>query len=51
MNLLLVIAFILVSCYNSGCIQSKKYYEIELSDRQKAEIAEMTAKRILEAQK
>ena len=49
--LLLVICLILVGCYHGGCIQSKKYYEVELTEKQKAEIAEMAAQKVIEAEK
>jgi len=47
---LLVIGLILVGCYQGSCIQSKKYYHT-LSEEEKAQIAEMTAQKIMEAEK
>ena len=49
---LLVICLILVGCYYGGCIQSKKtYQEVKLTDEDRAKIAEMTAQKIIEAEK
>ena len=50
--LLLVICLILVGYYHGGCIQSKKeYYDVKLTEKQKAEIAEMAAQKVIEAEK
>jgi len=50
--LLLVICLILVGYYHGGCIQSKKtYQEIKLTDEDRTKIAEMTAQKIIEAEK
>jgi len=49
---LLVICLILLGCYNGGCIQSKKtYQEVKLTEEDRAKIAEMTAQKIMEAEK
>ena len=49
---LLVICLILFGYYHGGCIQSKKtYQEVKLTDEDRAKIAEMTAQKIMEAEK
>lgn len=50
-NFLFVTGLVFISCYHGGCIQSKKYYEVKLTEKQQAEIAEKAAQKVIEAQK